>query len=146
MTTKNTLRDKLLNGDVLNLSVEIIRDMLGLDSGPNIIYSDETIIYHLINACTSQTSINQVCTSCPDGPVEGTIRYRLRNFDLEEFQQAFNQSLKCNVMKTLPRKAQSFAIDFVNIPFYGEEENTGDTIRTKPKQEPADFMPTLPYI
>ena len=57
MKTKNTLRGKLLNGDVLNLSMDVIKDMLGLDAAPNAEYSDKTIIYHLLNACTSQTSI-----------------------------------------------------------------------------------------
>ena len=57
MITKNTLRGKLLNGDVLNLSMDVIKDMLGLDAAPNAEYSDKTIIYHLLNACTSQTSI-----------------------------------------------------------------------------------------
>ncbi|MEG3224174.1 MAG: hypothetical protein BME94_01285 [Methanobacteriales archaeon Met13] len=139
MTTKNTLRGMLLNGDVLNLSVKAIRDLLGLDSAPNTIYDDKIIIYHLINACASQTSVNQISTSCLDSPSEGTIRYRLRNLELEDVQQSLNQKLQYNIIKTLPRKAQSLAIDFVNIPFYGEEENTGDTIRTKPRQGTSRF-------
>ena len=36
--------------------------------------------------------------------------------------------LKSKSIKTLPRRALSFAIDFVLIPFYGEEENEGDTV------------------
>jgi putative transposase len=139
MTQKNTLRDKLSNGEVLNLSANIIEDVLGLDSAPNTIYSDKTIIYHLINACASQTSVHQVCTSCCDAPIEGTIRHRLRNLELDEVQKALNQGLKYNVSKTLSRKNQSFAIDFVNIPFYGEEKTRGDTIRTKPRQGTSRF-------
>jgi len=139
MNPKNTLQGKLLNGDVLNLLANIIKDMLGLNSAPNTIYSDKTIIYHLLNACASQTSVNQVCASCYDAPVEGTIRHRLRNLDLEEVQQDINQKLKYNANKTLSRKVQLFAIDFVNIPFYGEEENKGDTIRTKPRQGTSQF-------
>ena len=139
MTTKNTLRGKLLNGDVLNLSMDVIKDMLGLDSAPNAEYNDKTIIYHLLNACTSQTSINQVSNICIDGPSEGTIRYRLRNLNLEELQPAINQKLKHNIVKTVHKKTQSFAIDFVNIPYYGEEENKRDTIKTKPKQGTSRF-------
>jgi len=136
---KNTLRGKLLNGDVLNLSMDVIKDMLGLDSAPNAEYNDKTIIYHLLNACTSQTSINQVSNICIDGPSEGTIRYRLRNLNLEELQPAINQKLKHNIVKTVHKKTQSFAIDFVNIPYYGKEENQGDTIKTKPKQGTSRF-------
>ncbi|MBU4607361.1 MAG: hypothetical protein KUA33_09860, partial [Methanobacterium sp.] len=62
MTQKNTLRGMLLNGDVLNLSVKVIKDLLGLDSAQNTVYSDKIIIYHLINACASQTSVNQIST------------------------------------------------------------------------------------
>jgi len=70
-----------LNGDVLNLSVKIIKGMLGLDSAPNAKYNDKTVIYLLINACTPQTSVNQVSNNCVGAPSEGTIRYRLRNLD-----------------------------------------------------------------
>ena len=50
MTKKKTLHNKLSNGEVLNLSANIIEDILELNSAPNTIYSDKTIIYHLINA------------------------------------------------------------------------------------------------
>ena len=66
-------------------------------------------------------------------PCEGTIRYRLRGLDLNEVQQNLNESLKIHATKTVPRKQNEFAIDFVNIPFYGEEKNSGDTIKTKSK-------------
>lgn len=35
--------------------------------------------------------------------------------------------LKDNVLETLPRRDLVFAIDFVLIPFYGAEQNKGDT-------------------
>gem|GEM_PF-4605822 len=60
MTNKNTLRGKLLNINVLNVLAKVIKDMLSLESASNVEYSDEMIIYHLLNACTSQTSVNQV--------------------------------------------------------------------------------------
>jgi len=40
--------------------------MLGLGSSPNAKYTDKTIIYHLINAYTSQTSVNQISNNCVD--------------------------------------------------------------------------------
>ncbi|GAA5819085.1 MAG: Pseudogene of conserved hypothetical protein [Methanobrevibacter sp. CfCl-M3] len=49
-----------MNDDVLNFSVSVIRDLLNLDSAPNSIYGDKTIIYHLFNAAASQNSINHV--------------------------------------------------------------------------------------
>lgn len=140
MRTKNTLRGMLLNVDVLNVSVKVIKDMLGLESASNVEYSDEMIIYHLLNACASQTSVNQVSNICVDGPSEGTIRYRLRNLDLNELQVALNDKLKDEFIKIVPRKSQCFAIDLVNIPYYGEEKNTGDTIKTKPKQGTSKFF------
>ena len=33
-----------------------------------------------------------------------------------------------------------FAIDFVNIPYYGKEKNNGDTIKTKPKQGTSRYF------
>ena len=139
MRNKNTLRGMLLNDEVLNLSMDVIKDMLGLFSGPNAKYSDEMVVYHLLNACTSQTSVSQVSDVCVDSPSEGDIRYRLRNLDLKTVQQALNEKLKINAVKTVRRKSQSFAIDFVNIPYYGGEENSGDTIRTKPRQGTSRF-------
>jgi len=50
----------------------------------------------------------------------------------------FRQS-KSEILKVLIGKDLTFAIDFVNIPFYGEEENKGDAIRTIPRQETTCF-------
>ncbi|NMC59593.1 MAG: hypothetical protein GYA51_09470, partial [Candidatus Methanofastidiosa archaeon] len=101
MRNKNTLRGMLLNDEVLNLSMDVIKDMLGLVSGPNAKYSDEMVVYHLLNVCTSQTSVSQVSDVCVDAPSEGDIRYRLRKLDLETVQQALNDKLKINAVKTV---------------------------------------------
>jgi putative transposase len=37
------------------------------------------------------------------------------------------------------KRALSFAIDYVLIPFYGEEENEGDTVRSKAKEGTTRF-------
>ena len=42
------------------------------------------------------------------------------------------EKLKIHAKKTLPRKLD-LAIDYTDIPYYGKEENDGDTIKTKPK-------------
>ncbi|MDR2830972.1 MAG: hypothetical protein LBB45_08075 [Methanobrevibacter sp.] len=41
-----------MNDDVLSLSVNVISDMLGLQSALNAVYSEKTIVYHLLNATT----------------------------------------------------------------------------------------------
>jgi len=46
---------------------------------------------------------------------------------------------KSEILKALLCKVQSFAIGFVNIPFYGKEENEGDTIRSKAGQGTSRF-------
>ena len=140
MRNKNALHNKLWNTDMLNLSVRVVEDFLGLDSEPNVDYSDKEIICHLIHASTSQTSVTQVSNSCPDVPSEGAIRNRLRNLDVEEVQRALNQMLKDKVIETLPRRALTFAIDFVLIPFYGKEENEGDTIKSNARQGTTRFF------
>jgi len=58
---------------------------------------------------------------------DGAIRNRLKNFGVEDVQSALNQVLKDKVIETLPRRALTFAIDFVFIPFYGKEENEEGT-------------------
>ena len=131
----------LLNDEVLNLSVNVIKDMLGLKSAPNTVYNKKTIVYHLLNAAASRTSVNNVSNICVDAPSEGTIRHRLGNLDLNEIQQKTNENLKIHATKTVPNKRNVFAIDFVNIPYYGKEENSGDTIKTKHKQGTSRFFP-----
>ena len=135
----NTPHKMLLNDDVLNLLVNVVKDMLGLKSAPNTVYNKKMIVYHLFNAAVSQTSINNVSNLCDDAPCEGTIRYRLRDLDLNEIQQSLNENLKIHTTETVFRKQNVFVIDFVNLPFYGTEENSGDTIKTKPKQGTSRF-------
>ncbi|MDR1820135.1 MAG: hypothetical protein LBR15_07840 [Methanobrevibacter sp.] len=65
----------------------------------------------------SKTSVNHVSEFCPDAPCEGTVRYRLRNLELDTLQQNLNDNLKIHAVKTVSRKYNEFAIDFVNIPF-----------------------------
>jgi hypothetical protein len=52
MKIKKTPHRILLNDDVLSLSVNVISDMLRLESTPNVTYSEKTIVYHLLNAAT----------------------------------------------------------------------------------------------
>ncbi|KZX14417.1 ISH3 family transposase [Methanobrevibacter curvatus] len=139
MERKNNPHRLLWNDDVLSLSVNVIKDMLKLNSAPNAIYTDTTIICHILNTGASQTSISNVSTLCPDAPSEGTIRYRLRNLGLDGIQQSLNEKLKTHASKTVHSKHSTFAIDFVNIPYYGKEKNSGDTIKTKPKQGTSHF-------
>jgi len=55
----------------------------------------------------------------------------------------FGQS-KSEILKALLGKVLTSAIDFVNIPFYGEEENRGDIIQTRPKQRTSWFYVYAP--
>lgn len=113
---------------------------LGLNPKTDVDYRAADIIHTLLHACTSQTIVNQVCKNNEYGPTEGTIRYRLQNPDVETVQQSLNQMLKENVLETLPHGTLTFAIDFVLIPFYGTEQNKGDTIKTKARQGTTHFF------
>jgi hypothetical protein len=55
-----------LNDDVLNLSVNVIKDMLKLESAPNAVYNDKKIIHHFLNATASRASVNNVSDLCID--------------------------------------------------------------------------------
>ena len=57
MSKKNTPHKELLNDEVLNLSVNVIMNMSNLKSSPNTVYNDKIIIYHLLNAAASRTSV-----------------------------------------------------------------------------------------
>jgi putative transposase len=129
-----------LNDDVLNLSVNVISDMVELKSTPNTIYNDKTIVYHLLNATASKTIVSNVSNVCYDAPSEGTIRYKLRDINLDEIQKSLNEKLKIHATKTINWKNIDLAIDYVNIPYYRKEENYGDTIKSRPKQGNSQFF------
>ncbi|MDR2830216.1 MAG: hypothetical protein LBB45_04145 [Methanobrevibacter sp.] len=63
--TKKAPHRILLNDDVLILSVNVISDILGLQSAPNATYSEKTIVYHLLNAVASRTSVSNLCVDAP---------------------------------------------------------------------------------
>ncbi|MDR2830036.1 MAG: hypothetical protein LBB45_03210 [Methanobrevibacter sp.] len=74
MKKNNKPHKILLNDNVLNFSVNVISDMLGLESGPNTKYNNKTIVHHLLNAATSQTSVSNVC---PDVILKDPLSYKL---------------------------------------------------------------------
>ncbi|MDR2831039.1 MAG: hypothetical protein LBB45_08435 [Methanobrevibacter sp.] len=49
-----------MNDDVLSLSVNLISDMLGFQSDHNVVYSEKTIAYHLLNVDSSRNSVSNV--------------------------------------------------------------------------------------
>ncbi|MDR2623293.1 MAG: hypothetical protein LBC39_01795 [Methanobrevibacter sp.] len=53
------------------------------------------------------------------------LDYRLRNLDLNEVQEDLNDRMKIHAAKTVPKKRNTFAIDFVNIPYYERKKNNG---------------------
>ena len=141
MSKKNNTPHKvLLNDEVLNLSVNVVKNMLELNSANNVVYNDKTISYHLLNAFVSKTSVSNVSDICDDALCKGTIRYRLRNIDLDEIQQSLNEKLKIHTIKTRNRKRIDLAIDYTNKSCCGNEKNDGNTIKTKSKQETSRFF------
>ena len=77
MKTKMNPHKLLSHDELLSLSAIEVEDMLGLDSAPNVTYSNGDIVNHVLNACSSKTSISNVCDVCMDAPTEGTIRHQL---------------------------------------------------------------------
>jgi hypothetical protein len=69
-TKNNTLLKVLLNNNVLNLSVNVIKYMLELKLALSAAYNDKTIVYHLLNAAPSRTSISNVSNICDDAHSE----------------------------------------------------------------------------
>ncbi len=142
MTKKNqspTLK-KLKTQRILNLTVKTVLGLLNLDARPNSVYSGKQILHHILSACTSQTSVNQVSEFNDQAPSEGTIRDRLKGLELAEVQKKVHLMLQKTVLRTLPRIPLKFAIDFNEIPFYGEEANEGDTHKSRAKKGTTRFF------
>ena len=138
--TRNPILKKLKTSHILKLTVNIVLQLLNLKAGPNSIYRDKELLYHILNACISQTSISQVSRFNSKAPTEGTIRARLKGLDLEEVQRKINIMLKKRIIRTLPRNSLKFAIDFNEIPFYGTETAEGDTRKSKAKRGTTRFF------
>jgi len=137
-----------LNSDVLNLSVKIIKGHVRIDSAPNAKYTDKTITYYLITSCISQTRLTRlviiVLMLLQKKPLDtgfiiliwrklnSILIRKLKNKTLKPSKIYDFRAIKIRDFESIIPKVQSFAIDFVNILFYEEEENKGDVIQTKP--------------
>lgn len=138
--TQNPALRKLRTSHIINLTVSVILNLFNLEAGPNSNYSGRQVLYHILSACISQTSISQVSEFNREAPTEGAIRSRLEALDVEEVQAKVNLMLKERTLCTLPRTPLKFAIDFNHIPFYGEEASKGDTRRSKAKKGTTRFF------
>lgn len=101
--TRNPVLKKLKTSRILKLTVNIVLGLLNLEAGPNSTYSGKKLLYHILSACISQTSITQVSEFNAKAPSEGAIRSRLKGLDLEEVQRKINIMLKKRIIRTLPR-------------------------------------------
>jgi len=115
--SNNQHNNRLWTIEILNLVVGVVLSVLSFSASPNAVYSARAIVCHLISASVSQTTVNQVSQSNRKAATEGAIRYRLRKLDLEGAQCTVNQMLKSKAIKTLPRRALTFAIDFASYRF-----------------------------
>ncbi len=131
MTTQNPILKKLKTRHILKLTVKTVLGLLNLDAGSNAVYSGKQLLYHILSACTSQTSVSHVSEFNDEAPSEGTIRDMLKGLELAEVQKKVNLMLQKMVLRTLPRIPLKFAIDFNEIPFYGEEATAGDTCKSR---------------
>lgn len=131
---------KLKTSRILKLTLDVILGFLNLEAGANSTYSGRRILYHLLSACVSQTSISQVSMFSSEAPSEGAIRARLKGLSLQDLQEKVNHMLKEKVLATLPRAPLKFAIDFNEIPFYGSEADEGDTRRSRAKKGTTWFF------
>ncbi len=135
---KTQILKKLKTTRIINLAVETVQRNLDLKAGKNVTYSTRTILLHLLNACCCLGSINHISTSSENAPTEGAVRHRLKG--LEDIEEDVNAMLKEHVLKTLPSRPLTFAIDFTLIPYYGDAENDGDVVRTKAKKGTNNFF------
>jgi putative transposase len=136
--TKRPILRKLKTSRIIKLAVETFQRNLDLKAGKNVTYSQRTILLHLLNACCCLGSINHISTSSKNAPTEGAVRHRLKG--LEDIEAQINTMLKEHVLKTLPSRPLTLAIDFTLIPYYGEAENDGDIVRTKAKRGTNNFF------
>jgi len=117
MINKNVMHNKLWNTDMLSLSVRVIKEFqVWIRSIAWIIVIRRlfaTLSMLLLLRPVLLRSVIAVLMFLRDG----AIRNRLKNFGVEDVQSALNQVLNDKVIETLPRRALTFAIDFVFIPF-----------------------------
>ncbi len=138
--TQSPVLKKLRTPHILKLTVGIILRFLNLEAGTNSIYGGRQLLYLILSAGISQTSICQVSEFNSEAPTEGAVRARLKGLKLEEVQEKVNLMLKKKVLRTLPRMPLKFAVDFNEIPFYGEEANEGDVLRSRAKKGTTRFF------
>ncbi len=135
---KTSILKKLKTSQIIKLAVGTAQRNIDLKAGKNATYSTRIILLHLLNACCCLGSINHISTSSENAPTEGAVRHRLKG--LEDIEAQVNTMLKEHVLKTLPGRPLTFALDFTLIPYYGDAENDGDVVRTKAKRGTNNFF------
>ncbi len=85
--TRSPIPRKLKTSHILRLTVGVVLGLLNLEAGPNSTYMGRQILYHILSASISQTSISQVSEFNTEAPSEGAIRARLKALSLEEVQK-----------------------------------------------------------
>jgi len=74
-----------------------------------------------------------------DAPTEGTIRYRLRNLDLDKVQHSLNEKLKIHTVKTVPNRPYSMLLIYFTSPIMEKNKILVTRLKLNLNRELADF-------
>ncbi|MFQ5801222.1 MAG: ISH3 family transposase [Candidatus Hydrothermarchaeales archaeon] len=118
--TKNPNPIRLRSWDILNLALSSLIEHIDIPIADNATYTHKDIFNVILNASCATTSINDITTSSEKTPSEGDMRHHLKKLSLGELQEMINEMLLRSVVRTIPSKPLSFAIDLHLIPYHGE--------------------------
>ncbi|MFQ5801097.1 MAG: ISH3 family transposase [Candidatus Hydrothermarchaeales archaeon] len=138
--TKNPNPIRLRSWDILNLALSSLLEHIAIPIAANATYTLKDIFKVILNASCAKSSINDITSSSRKSPTEGDIRHHLKKLSLEGLQEMLNDMLLTSVVRTVPKKPLSFAIDFHLIPYHGEPYSDEDEItRSKARDGTTHF-------
>lgn len=126
--TKNPNPIRLGSWDILNLALSSLAEHISIPMAANATYTLKDIFKVILNASCATSSINDITTSSKKTPSEGDMRYHLKKLSLEGLQEMMNDVLLRSVVRTIPKRPLSFAIDLHLIPYHGEPHSNAEEI------------------
>lgn len=122
----------LRSKDILNLALSSLLEHIIIPIADNATYTLRDILKVIFNASCATSSINDITTSSEKTPAEGDMRHHLKKLSLGRLQEMINDMLLKSVIRTVPKRPLSFAIDFHLIPYHGgPHSNQKEITRSK---------------
>ena len=119
MINDDIIQNELTDVETLEEIIDCLQENISLPTQGEC--DSQEVFNILVQAASSNNSIEATCENSDDAPHANTIRYHLNKFqNMEKMEEAINQALQNRIPQNLEQTAQKLAIDLNLLPYYGE--------------------------